>query len=198
MNNLIKRVLLKRNTTNICYKSIANASYSGYDLKNYRSLIGVRGPDASVYLQNFITNDIYKLKSEPNKSIYSMVLNSRGRLTFDILIYAYENDHYLIEIDSSQARDALKFFKMMKVKKRVELSVEDSNFKLYSILTDKTADSNTSIQLENNLKKPGDQILITPDPRYAQLGYRALIKSSDPNTKSNRFFIFSLSLYSIL
>ena len=50
---------------------------SAFNLKNYRSLISVKGPDSAKYLQGLITNDIYHLNSVDPKLQYSMILNNR-------------------------------------------------------------------------------------------------------------------------
>ena len=57
-----------------------------YDLTSYRSLIKLKGQDTAKYLQNLITNNVYNLNNE--NVIYSMILNNRGRILYDILIYA--------------------------------------------------------------------------------------------------------------
>lgn len=98
-----------------------NSLYSAVDLSNYRSLISIKGPDSSVYLQNLITNDIRTLNENDKKSLFAMILNNKGRIMYDVLVYLKEaNDHeYLVELDTRFTQDALKLFKMLKVKKKV-------------------------------------------------------------------------------
>ena len=50
---------------------------NAFNLKNYRSLINIQGPDAAKFLQGLITNDIYHLNSIEPKMEYSMILNNR-------------------------------------------------------------------------------------------------------------------------
>lgn len=100
-------------------------TYSGYDLANYRSLISIKGADASVYLQNLITNDIRSLNSTDKRSLYAMMLNNRGRIMYDVLVYCLntgesssKSAEYLVELDSRFVNEALRLFKVFKLKKK--------------------------------------------------------------------------------
>ena len=55
------------------------------DLTSWRSLISVRGRDAIPLLQGVTTNDMNNLEHMNN--MYSMLLNSKGRVMFDIILY---------------------------------------------------------------------------------------------------------------
>ena len=52
---------------------------------DHRALIQVHGNDASTFLQGLITNDIEFLKH--TNAIYAMLLNVRGRILYDMIIY---------------------------------------------------------------------------------------------------------------
>ena len=102
--------------------------YAGFDLNNYRSLLRVKGADAAPFLQNLITNDINNLSTVENQVIFSMILNNRGRILFDVLIYniiseetqiAKKNVDFLVEVDSNFQSQALKILNMFKIKKKV-------------------------------------------------------------------------------
>ena len=106
----------------------AAGKYSGFDLKNYRSLLRIKGNDAAAFLQNLITNDINNLSPMENQVIYSMILNNRGRILFDVLIYNLvtkesqslkKNMDFLVEIDSNFQNQAIKTLSMFKIKKKV-------------------------------------------------------------------------------
>jgi folate-binding Fe-S cluster repair protein YgfZ len=62
----------------------------GFDLSNYRSLVAIRGNDSFKYLQNLVTNDMNSLNTNDDttnksaKSMYSMILNNRGRILYDV------------------------------------------------------------------------------------------------------------------
>ena len=55
------------------------------DLTSWRSLLSVRGRDAIPLLQGVTTNDMNNLEHMHN--MYSMLLNSKGRVMFDIILY---------------------------------------------------------------------------------------------------------------
>lgn len=59
------------------YSRCLKHSLNAYNLNNYRSLIKIKGPDASKYLQGLITNDIHHLNSTDHKIEYSMILNNK-------------------------------------------------------------------------------------------------------------------------
>ena len=109
--------------------STKSHKYSGFDLSNnYRSLVRINGPDAAPFLQNLITNDVFSLSRSKNEVIYSMILNNRGRVLFDIFVYNLateltqsenKNTQFLVEIDTNILTQALKVFNMFKIKKKV-------------------------------------------------------------------------------
>ena len=122
--------LLKQFTRGISDQT--SSKYIGFDLANYRSLLRIKGNDAAPFLQNLITNDINNLSPIENQVIYSMILNNRGRILFDVLIYnlvseesqnAKKNMDFLVEIDSNFQSQALKVLSMFKIKKKVLLNV---------------------------------------------------------------------------
>jgi folate-binding Fe-S cluster repair protein YgfZ len=203
MNLVLKKANFVRN---IFTKQLRN--YSAYDLFNYRSLISVRGPDSPTYLQNLITNDIRLLNKntlnngenetqQQNKSsLFAMILNNRGRIMYDTIIYKNQNStndqinesEYFLEIDSRFVQDALRLFKMLKVKKKVEVGEADKNLKLLSIVNE----NNKLLDLNESSNFNESQVIVK-DPRYSSLGYRAIIKT-DHNLKSNNL-ISILSLF---
>ena len=115
--------------------------HSVFDLKNYRNIVSVKGPDSATYLQNLITNNINLLDDNVNKadgkqnSLYAMILNNRGRLMYDVIIYQNktDRDEYLIEFDTRFVNDAMRLLKMLKVKKKVMiLKFNDLFFKIFN------------------------------------------------------------------
>ena len=113
-----------------CSKLSSRSShkYAGFDLTNYRSLIRVKGVDAAPFLQNLITNDIFNLSPVENQVIFSMILNNRGRILFDVLVYNLiseksqsenKNTEFLVEIDANYQNQALKILNTFKIKKKV-------------------------------------------------------------------------------
>lgn len=148
-----------------------STKYKAYDLTRYRSLIKVKGQDSSKYLQNLITNNVYNLNNK-QRLIYSMILNNRGRVLYDICVYSIYNqpDEYLLEVDSNYTDQLIKFLTIYKIKKKVEITNVD-NCKMYAIVKqDELVENKLTIQ---NID------LCELDPRCSNLGYRAIDSSND-------------------
>lgn len=170
----------------LCARSAS--SYIGYDLKNYRSLLSVKGADASVFLQNVITDDIYKLRMGEDekgpRSLYAMILNSRGRVMYDVLVYlidqASAEREYFVEVDSSALNDCVtKLLEPLKLRKKVKIERIDAAFKLFALV-----DPTEKLNDEKLVASKDGVIVLERDPRYSRLGYRAIVKTNDPNSKS--------------
>lgn len=153
-----------------------SSSYVAYDLANYRSLIKIKGQDASKYLQNLITNDIYKLNNTNTTTIYSMILNNRGRVLHDVLIYSNHKqpNEYLIEFDASVSSELIRFLNVYRLKKKVDL-ITQTNYKLFSIVKqqDNAHINQTKPNIVNDIN-----YLCELDPRSDKLGFRCIIDSS--------------------
>lgn len=61
--------------------------------------IEVKGKDAAKYLQNLLTNDIEAM--ENNQVIYSFMCYDSGGVVDDLLIYRYDEDHYLLVVNAA-------------------------------------------------------------------------------------------------
>jgi len=92
------------------------------ELQNNRSLIKIEGHGIFDYCQGLITNDIFKLKTE--KSLFTMILNSKGRILYDCLVYKV-NDHLLLECDKDAASDLTKYLHMFLLRKKISINILD-------------------------------------------------------------------------
>lgn len=154
-------------TKKACFEPIlSKRGLSVTSLNDYRSLISVKGPDSSLFLQNLTTNNIYDL-NDKKPAQYAMILNSRGRMMYDVMVYRHptEPGNYLMELDSNCIEQAMKYFKLFKIKKKVDLGVED--LRLYSVF-----------------KPEGDfgsqkSLISVKDPRCDDLGYRVILPPSE-------------------
>lgn len=146
---------------------------TAFDLARYRSLIRVKGQDSAKYVQNLITNNVYNLNSD--RVLYSMILNNRGRIMYDVLVYANESinkQEFLIEFDSDYANEFMKFLNVYKIRKKVEISQVDEEFKLFALINARQENlTNTNLT---------GTYLCSPDPRTPLLGHRLII--SNPNS----------------
>ncbi|VDN59765.1 unnamed protein product [Dracunculus medinensis] len=93
-----------------------------------RSVLSVRGVDAAAFLQATTTNDINLLKA--NEALYSLLLNSRGRIVHDMIIYKQDaNGCFFIECDASHCGKLQNIFNMYKMHKSV--IIEKSILKVF-------------------------------------------------------------------
>jgi len=54
---------------------------------SHMTLLELTGPDAAAYLRHLLANDVTKLKV-PGKALYSVMLNERGGIIDDLIVYA--------------------------------------------------------------------------------------------------------------
>lgn len=95
----------------------ASASYKLASLSN-RSVIQVAGRDSTKLLQGLITNDLNLLKN--GKSMYSMLLNTSGRVVYDLIFYRANNDNeFLIECDAAEDKNVIELMKKYKLRSKV-------------------------------------------------------------------------------
>jgi len=187
MNNIInKKPVLLSSFNSLWTLKTKSVSHLAHNLANYRSLISIKGIDSAHFLQNLITNDINKLNVHQEKSsLYAMMLNDRGRVLFDTIVYRPTKlcdpvgTEYLIEIDTNYLQKALQFLNVMKFKKKVQIKTVDDNFALFALTP---SESNGSIKpIETN----DPNVHLCSDPRHVSLGSRLIFKLSDANSKEN-------------
>lgn len=90
------------------------------ELLSHRSLIKIEGDGMYDYCQGLITNDIFRLKTD--KSLYTMILNSKGRVLFDCLVYKVD-DHLLLECDRDVASDFVKYLKLYLLRRKLDINI---------------------------------------------------------------------------
>jgi aminomethyltransferase len=70
---------------------------------SHMTVVDVTGDDARAYLQNLLSNDIAKLKTQ-GKALYSCMLNDDGGVVDDLIVY-FINDNFYRVIINSATRD---------------------------------------------------------------------------------------------
>ncbi len=65
--------------------------------------IFVTGPDAEVWLNRMLTNNVVQL--ENGQGQYTLLLNERGGVIDDLLCYRLEQDHYLLLVNASKIEE---------------------------------------------------------------------------------------------
>lgn len=128
------------------------------ELLHHRSLIKIEGNGMYDFCQGLMTNDIFKLKTE--KSLFTMILNSKGRVLYDCLVYKMD-DHLLLECDKNAASDLTKYLKMYLLRRKLNIDILD-NTCIWALF------GSTPMTLELN------SVSIFNDPRLPILGQRII------------------------
>ena len=105
---------------------------AGTRLKS-RSLTRVKGPETLPFLQGLVTNDLEHLETQP--TLYTLFLNSGGRVVFDALLYAEtptlvktsegtgsgQEVSLLVESDLSLQSALINHLKLYRVRRKVQI-----------------------------------------------------------------------------
>jgi aminomethyltransferase len=67
---------------------------------SHMTVVDVTGDDARAYLQNLLSNDIAKLKTQ-GKALYSCMLNDQGGVVDDLIVYFINDSFYRVIINSA-------------------------------------------------------------------------------------------------
>ncbi|VDK44014.1 unnamed protein product [Anisakis simplex] len=90
-----------------------------------RALLSLKGRDTRQLLQGLTTNDLSLLRR--NGALYTLLLNNRGRIEYDLIVYERNDDEFLVECDSDR-RDTLKrLLQMYRMHKNVVIEPSDTN-----------------------------------------------------------------------
>jgi hypothetical protein len=140
-----------------------------------RALISIKGADASDFLQGLITNDVERVSSAT--SIYAALLTPQGKILFEFFIVRSE-DGFLIDCVASQRDALIKRLTLYRLRAKVDIATMD-NYSVLAVWGE--ADNETDL---TNLSEPGataliDGAIVTKDPRLSDLGFRAIMASSE-------------------
>jgi aminomethyltransferase len=72
-----------------------------FDVSHMRP-VDIEGPDALVFLRHLLANDAARL-SAPGKALYSCMLNARGGVVDDLILYLRGPDHYRAVVNAATA-----------------------------------------------------------------------------------------------
>ena len=141
-----------------------------------RALIQVHGNDTTKFLQGLITNDIEFLKT--TNAIYSMLLNARGRILYDMIVYNHDRSKssYLIEISQNAVTDVLRLLRTYKLRKQVQIEDVTSLYRVWSIISSENDFLASTNDIKDSLQFKTRQGLVVgqSDPRHASLGIRLI------------------------
>lgn len=128
------------------------------ELLSHKSLIKIEGDGMYDYCQGLMTNDIFRLKTE--KSLFTMILNSKGRVLYDCLVYKVD-DHILLECEKDSASDLIKYLRMYLLRRKININILDE-ISVWALF------SSTPMDMKLN------SVSVFNDPRLPILGQRII------------------------
>ncbi|XP_067148145.1 putative transferase CAF17, mitochondrial [Apteryx mantelli] len=148
-----------------------------------RALLRVRGPEAALFLQGLLTNDVTQLAgggppaaAAPPRALYAHALNAQGRCLYDLILYRLherpeEEPHILLECDSTVLDAVQKHLKLYKIRRKVSIA-PCLDLSLWAVIPRERPGD-----IAGSLNKCADQTLVlTPDPRTEVMGWRLITK----------------------
>ena len=136
-----------------------------------RGIIYICGNDATDFLQNIITNDIYKVTD--NKSCFASLLTPQGKYLFDFIIIKHKKGFFL-DCEKNQIEELYKKLNIYKLRSKVEILNLSNEFVVAAINKEKF------LSLENAKEENGFTIKyredsVVLDPRNKELGGRLFV-----------------------
>ena len=136
-----------------------------------RGILYISGKDKDNFLQNLISNDIYKVNEQ--NSCFASLLTPQGKYLFEFIIVKHKNG-YFFECEKKIIDGLFKQLKLYKLRSDIEI-LNLSNEFVVSVLS-----KETFLSLENAKYIPGyttkfreDPVYL--DPRHTDLGARLII-----------------------
>lgn len=127
-----------------------------------RSVLKISGPEARSFLQGLLTNNMDALSNE--RPLYTALLTPQGKILCDFLLYA-TGEQILLDCATTQAADLATRLKRYRL--RAKVVIEEAG--------------DTIAVLASAIASPAGLATITAatDPRYAGLGQRWLVDSTN-------------------
>lgn len=153
---------------------------------SHRSVLKLSGKDSVEFLQGLVTNDVTKLAK--SSCMYAMILNSKGRVMHDVLIYRpNDEDTLLLECQFDCLENLNKTLNQYKLRKKVKISVyNDVSVWQVQLIRYMGYPSEMDIKDLNDYLAPSlfkqsldplnekNVLMALPDPRLSWLGWRVL------------------------
>ena len=136
-----------------------------------RGVIFVNGEDARDFLQNIVTNDVYKVND--NYSCFASLLTPQGKYLYDFMIIKHKNG-YIIDCELNQIDELIKRLNIYKLNSKIEILNLSNEFQVAVVSNEKflTLDNSKDIEGYTTTYR-NDPFLV--DPRNKKLGVRVII-----------------------
>jgi len=139
-----------------------------------RAVVEVNGKDSVPLLQGLITNNMNSLNQQ-QPSIYAMLLNDKGRIVHDLIVYRGTDDptrQFFVECDVAEDQSLVDLLLRYKLRKKVALKTR-KDMEVFSLFPSSSLENSSLIDLEQS-----DMALVYKDPRLPELGARILTDDS--------------------
>ena len=135
-----------------------------------RGLISVTGEDAKDYLQNIITNDIYKVSN--SNSIFAALLSPQGKYLFDFFVIK-DQEGYLLDCEGNSSKELINNLSKYKLRSKVEIKDLTANYVVGIMNFEKFKTLQKELNTdESTLRYRESPVFI--DPRDSDLGARII------------------------
>ncbi len=98
----------------------------------------VKGKDALNFLNKLVPQDISKLKD--SKAVYCQLLNDKGGVIDDLIIYKLKENEYFIIVNASRIEDDINWFALNALGFDVEIENQSHNYSLLALQGPKASD----------------------------------------------------------
>ena len=136
-----------------------------------RGVLYINGSDTNEFLQNLITNDIYKVNDK--NSCYASLLTPQGKYLYDFIIVKHKNGFFL-DCEKSIAEELFKKIISYKLRSKVEILNLSNEFVVAAFSYSKFLEFEGAQDLTGfTTKYREDPVFL--DPRNKELGARLII-----------------------
>ena len=136
-----------------------------------RGILYISGPDTNEFLQNLITNDIYKVSDK--NSCYASLLTPQGKYLYDFIVVKHKNGFFL-DCEKSIAEELYKKIISYKLRSKVEILNLSNEFVVAAFSYSKFLEFEGAQDLPGfTTKYREDPVFL--DPRNKELGGRLII-----------------------
>ncbi len=136
-----------------------------------RSILYVNGENVSEFLQNLISNDIFKV-TETN-SCFASLLTAQGKYLYDFIIIKHKSGYFL-DCEKKNIEGLLEQLNLYKLRSKVEILNLSNEFVVASISKEKFLElSGSKDKAGHTVNFNHDPIFL--DPRTSELGARLII-----------------------
>lgn len=124
-----------------------------------RGLLRVSGADAETFLQNLVSNNV--AKAAPGVAVYATLLTPQGKFLHDFFVFR-DGEDFLIDCEADRLGDLKRRLTLYKLRSKVDLAEETDQWSVFAVLDG---------DISGNLA--------APDPRAAELGWRAVLPAGE-------------------